>query len=64
MLVLSRRIGDTIYIDKDIALVVVDIQNGRVKLGIAAPRDVVVMRSELLPTDDPRHRIIETTTSQ
>ena len=52
MLVLSRKIGEKIVIeiskDRKIELCVVAIQAGKVKLGVEAPRDVSVMRSELL----------------
>lgn len=47
MLVLSRKIGETIRIGKEINLVVLDVSRGRVKLGFAGPRDVQVRRGEL-----------------
>ena len=48
MLVLSRRIGETIRIGSEIELVVLDVNRGRVKLGFAGPRDVQVRRGELI----------------
>ena len=54
MLVLSRKIGETIRIGKEINLVVLDVSRGRVKLGFAGPRDVQVRRGEL---DDPPHEV-------
>lgn len=47
MLVLSRKIGETIRIGGEIELVVLDVSRGRVKLGFAGPRDVQVRRGEL-----------------
>jgi carbon storage regulator len=47
MLVLSRKIGETIIIGNDIRVTVVDVKGGRVKLGIEAPSDVGIFRSEL-----------------
>lgn len=47
MLVLSRKIGETIRIGTEIDLVVLDVSRGRVKLGFAGPRDVQVRRGEL-----------------
>src|SRR5262249_52920489 len=47
MLVLSRKIGETIKIGKEIDLVVLDVSRGRVKLGFAGPRNVQVRRGEL-----------------
>jgi len=48
MLVLSRRIGEAIQIGADIELVVVAVRGDRVRLGIRAPRQVQVVRRELL----------------
>lgn len=47
MLVVTRKIGEKIIIGENIAIVVVDIGQGRVKIGIDAPRDVPVYREEL-----------------
>lgn len=49
MLVLARKLNETIRIGDQIEVMVVDIQNGVVKLGINAPRDVQVTRKELIP---------------
>ena len=49
MLVLSRRLGEKIKIGPDVWVTVVDIDRGKVRLGIEAPKDVSVMRQELLP---------------
>ena len=49
MLVLARKLNETIRIGDQIEVMVVDIQNGVVKLGITAPRDVQVTRKELIP---------------
>lgn len=51
MLVLSRRIGEQIKIGDDIVITLVDIRSlNTVRIGIVAPRDVPIMRTELLPT--------------
>ena len=49
MLVLARKLNETIRIGDQIEVMVVDIQHGVVKLGINAPRDVPVTRKELIP---------------
>ena len=49
MLVLSRKLGEKIYIGENICITVVDIDRGKIRLGIEAPRDVPVFRQELLP---------------
>lgn len=48
MLVLSRRRREQIVID-GMELTILDIGSGRVKLGIAAPDSVAIVRAELLP---------------
>ena len=49
MLVLSRRLGEKIYIGENICVTVVDIDRGKIRLGVEAPRDVPIYRQELLP---------------
>lgn len=51
MLVLSRSEGDAIRIGDDIEIVVVRIGPTQVRLGISAPRDVNIVRTEI---DDGR----------
>ena len=38
MLVLSRKLGEKIYIGDNICITVVDIDRGKIRLGIEAPR--------------------------
>ncbi len=47
MLVLSRRIGEEIIINDNVRVTVVAVKGDRVRLGIVAPRDVTVDRSEV-----------------
>jgi carbon storage regulator len=47
MLVLSRKEGERLVIGDDITLVISKIEGNRVSIGIEAPRDVKIMRSEL-----------------
>ena len=53
MLVLSRKLGEKIYINDNICITVVDIDRGKIRLGIAAPRDVPIYRQELLTGPAP-----------
>ena len=48
MLVLTRRPGQAIQVGPNVEVRVVRIEGDRVVLGIAAPRHVAVVRSELL----------------
>jgi len=62
MLVLSRKLGEKIVINENIVVTVVDIERGKVRLGIDAPREIPIYRQELLdqtahstaPIGDPR----------
>jgi carbon storage regulator len=49
MLVLSRKLGEKICIGENICITVVDIDRGKIRLGIEAPRSVPIFRQELLP---------------
>jgi carbon storage regulator len=48
MLVLSRRAGQALRIGQSVEVTVVRIEGDRVVLGIAAPREVAVVRAELV----------------
>ena len=48
MLVLGRKEGQRITINGNIEIVVLDMQGSQIKLGINAPYEVRVLRSELL----------------
>jgi carbon storage regulator len=47
MLVLTRRLGETIVIDGEISVTVVAIKGDRIRLGIKAPANVTVDRQEV-----------------
>jgi len=48
MLILTRRSNERIHIGDDVVLVVLGIENNRVKLGIEAPSDVAILREEII----------------
>jgi len=47
MLVLTRRLGESIHIGDQIKITVVDIDGKQVKIGIEAPRDISIFREEV-----------------
>ena len=47
MLVLTRRVGETIWIDEKIEIVITEVKGDQVKVGIRAPRQVDIIRGEL-----------------
>ncbi|ULQ48390.1 carbon storage regulator CsrA (plasmid) [Flagellatimonas centrodinii] len=48
MLILTRRIGETIIIGGNIEITLLDIKQGQIRLGVEAPKDIPVHRGELL----------------
>ena len=47
MLVLTRKLDQSIKIGDDIEITVVEVRGDQVRLGVAAPRDVTVHRREI-----------------
>ena len=47
MLVLSRKVGERIWIGDDISITVVRVTGGGVRIGIEAPSEMPVVREEL-----------------
>lgn len=47
MLVLTRRVGESIVINGDIVVTVVDVQGKKIRLGVTAPDHVTVDRQEV-----------------
>lgn len=56
MLVLSRRIGETLNIGEEITLTVLGISGNQVRVGIEAPKEVNIVRSELLDPNRQQHQ--------
>jgi carbon storage regulator len=54
MLVLTRRLGEKIRIGENILITVIDVDRGKVRLGLEAPPNVSIFRQELL-NDDRNH---------
>ena len=61
MLILSRRSGESIRINDDITITVLQAKGGQVKLGINAPREVAVHREEVYEriAQSSRHDFVE-----
>jgi carbon storage regulator len=55
MLVLSRKVSEEIIVDGDTRIKVVDVAGNRIGLGISAPAEVTINRSEICcQTDETR----------
>lgn len=49
MLVLARKRSETIKIGSDIVLTIVDVRGSTARIGIDAPKDILILRGELEP---------------
>jgi carbon storage regulator len=47
MLILTRRIGETLMIDDEVKVTVLGINGNQVRIGVDAPKDVAVHREEI-----------------
>ena len=48
MLILTRKMGETLTIGEDIRIKVLSVKGGQVRIGIDAPREISVNREEIL----------------
>ncbi len=48
MLILTRRVGETLLIGDDVKLTVLGVKGTQVRIGIEAPKSVTVQRQELI----------------
>ncbi len=47
MLILTRRVGETVMIGDDVTVTVLGVKGNQVRIGVNAPRDVAVHREEI-----------------
>ena len=47
MLILTRRVGETVVIGDEVQVTVLGVKGNQVRLGVTAPKDVAVHRSEI-----------------
>jgi carbon storage regulator len=47
MLILTRRVGETVMIGDGISVTVLDVKGNQIRLGIAAPKEIPVHREEV-----------------
>ena len=47
MLILSRKVNESLMIGDDVSVTVLSIKGGQIRIGIRAPRDIAVHRQEI-----------------
>ena len=57
MLILTRKVGETILIGENIRIMVVQIRGKQVRLGIEAPPDLLVLRTEEKPDSEKKPKV-------
>ena len=63
MLVLTRKLGESIAIDDHIKIVVVQIKGKQVRLGIEAPKETKIHREEVYLAIQEQNKVASTTSS-
>lgn len=53
MLIVTRRVGESITIGNDVKLTVLGVKGSQVRLGIDAPREIAIHRGDVTRPSDP-----------
>ena len=57
MLILTRKVGETVLIGEDIRIMVVQIRGKQIRLGIEAPPDLLVLRTQEKPDSEKKPKV-------
>jgi carbon storage regulator len=60
MLILTRKVGETVLIGENISILVVQMRGKQVRLGIEAPPDLLVLRAEEKPDSEKKPKVPNT----
>ena len=60
MLILSRRVGESIKFDDEVSMTVLSIRGNQVRLGISAPWEIKVMREEIYDKNKEKQNLRST----
>jgi carbon storage regulator len=47
MLILTRRVGETVIVGNDVAVTIVSVKGNQIRIGISAPKNVSIHREEI-----------------
>ncbi len=56
MLILTRKVNESLVIGDNVTITVLEVRGGQVRIGIDAPREVQVYRKEIKLDEKARHR--------
>jgi carbon storage regulator len=67
MLILTRRVGETVMIGNEVTVTVLGVKGNQVRIGVNAPKDVAVHREEIYErikreedgSDTPSNKIVD-----
>ncbi len=59
MLTLTRKVGDKIEVGDEIIIVVKEIRGNQVRIGVEAPKDVRIVRSEAKENPSPKAEVLD-----
>lgn len=62
MLILTRRVGETIKIGENITVTLLEIKGGQIRIGLTAPREVSVHRGEVYDRIQQEQTLLVATT--
>jgi carbon storage regulator len=57
MLILTRKVDETVLIVENISIMVVEVRGKQVRLGIEAPPDLLVLRTEGKPESEKKPKV-------
>jgi len=64
MLVISRKVGEELKIGENIVIKIISVEKGQIKLGIDAPRDISILRMELVKEIITQNRLANQNTDE
>lgn len=63
MLILTRRVGETVMIGDDVSVTVLGVKGNQIRVGVNAPRHVAVHREEIFERikreEQPRMKVVK-----